>query len=156
MYRLFRVCLTYRLKVPLSLGEITILINIFFIFLQMMILRENYHIAQLVQLHAVIVFGYCIDFTMYMVADLNPTSDIQQALWCLLACSVLAFGIFLLLKTKLTYLPVEGLAVAITQTYKKEFGKVKMSLDSSMVILGTLRRSTRRKYRGRLVGWNTD
>lgn len=128
----------YSLKIPLSLGEITILMNIFFIFLQMMILRKNYNVAQLVQLPAILVFGYCIDFTMYMVSDLNPILYMVQVFWCLFACCILAFGIFLLLKTKLTYLPVEGLAVAITQTYKKEFGKVKMSIDSSMVTFGTL------------------
>ncbi|WP_217994603.1 cytidylate kinase family protein [Sulfurospirillum arcachonense] len=128
----------FSLTMPLSLGELTIILNIFFILMQMIILRKNYNLAQLVQLPSVIIFGYCIDFTMNILSNLNPTSYIQQAFWCILACGVLAFGIFLLLKTHLTYLPLDGLAIAISQTYKKEFGKVKISLDSSMVIIGTL------------------
>lgn len=128
----------YSLTMSLSLGELTILLNIVFILLQMVVLRKNYQWSQLVQLPSVIVFGYCIDITMHMLSGLSPTSYIAQVFWCLLACAVLAFGIFLLLKTRLTYLPLDGLAVAICRTYQKEFGKVKISLDSSMVLVGVI------------------
>lgn len=128
----------YSLTMPLSLGELTILLNLVFIVMQMAVLRKNYQWAQLVQLPSVIVFGYCIDFSMHLLSTLNPTSYVAQVFWCLLACSVLAFGIFLLLKTKLTYLPVDGLAVAISHTFHKEFGKVKIILDSSMVTIGII------------------
>lgn len=128
----------YSLSMPLSIGELTILLNIFFILLQMAILRKEYKIVQLVQLPAVIVFGYCIDFTMFILTDLNPTFYIEQFLWCLLSCAALAFGVFLLIKTNLTYLPLDGLVAAISKIYKKEFGKVKICMDSSMVIIGVL------------------
>lgn len=128
----------YSLTLPLSLGELTILLNLIFIAMQMAVLRKNYQWIQLVQLPSVIIFGYCIDFTMYLLSTLNPTSYVAQVFWCLGACSVLAFGIFLLLKTRLTYLPLDGLAVAISHTYHKEFGKVKISLDSTMVIIGVI------------------
>ena len=128
----------YSLTMSLSLGELTILLNLVFIVSQMAVLRKNYQWAQLVQLPSVIVFGYCIDFTMHLLSALSPTSYVAQVFWCLVACCVLAFGIFLLLKTRLTYLPLDGLAVAISHTYHKEFGKVKISLDSSMVIIGVI------------------
>lgn len=128
----------YSLALPLTLGELTILLNLFFILMQMLVLRKNYHLAQLVQLPIVIVFGYCIDFTLHLISALHPASYIEQALLCLVACAVLAFGIFLLLKTHLTYLPLDGLVIAISKTYQKEFGKIKISLDSSMVIIGTI------------------
>ncbi len=128
----------YSLATSLSLGEFTILMNIVFIFLQMLILRKNYHIAQLVQLPAIVVFGYCIDYTMYLIIELHPTTYIAQLFLCVFACFVLAFGIFLMLKSRLTYLPLDGLAVAIAQTFKIEFGKIKISIDSSMVIIGVI------------------
>jgi len=128
----------YSLTMPLSLGELTILLNLVFIALQIAVLRKNYQWTQLVQLPSVIVFGYCIDLTMHLISSLSPTSYVAQVFWCLAACATLAFGIFLLLKTKLTYLPLDGLAVAISHTYYKEFGKVKISLDSSMVIIGVI------------------
>ncbi|QKF82784.1 cytidylate kinase family protein [Halarcobacter ebronensis] len=128
----------YSLGLPLTVGELTILLNIFFIMLQIAVARKNYNIFQLVQLPAVIVFGYCIDITMYFITNLIPTNYIEQLLLCIIACITLAFGIFLLVKTRLTYLPIEGLVIVLVQTFKLEFGKVKISIDSTMVIVGVL------------------
>jgi hypothetical protein len=75
---------------------------------------------------------------MAIVADVQPTNYMEQLILCLVACVVLAFGIFLLIKTRLTYLPLEGLVIAITQTFVKEFGKIKISMDSLMVAIGVV------------------
>ena len=128
----------YSLEYPLTLGQFTILLNALFICIQILILRKKYKILQLVQLPAVIVFGYCIDITMSVVANVEPTNYFEQFVLCLIACIVLAFGIFLLIKTRLTYLPLEGLVIAITQAFAKEFGKIKISMDSLMVIIGII------------------
>ena len=126
----------YSFKLPLTMGELTILYNIFMIILQIVILRKNFHLIQLLQLPAAIVFGYFIDFALYVVRDINPGSYIWQLLFCLLGCVVLALGVFLEVSAKLIYLPGEGLSRAVADRVKKEFGKVKVVLDSSMVILG--------------------
>ena len=128
----------YSLWTPLTLGELTIILESFFILLQILVLRKNYKLAQLVQIPAVIIFGYFIDFTMLIVSDLNPVVYIEQFSLCLFACAILAFGVFLLLKTHLTNLPIEGFALAVAQTYKKEFGTMKISIDSSMLFFGIL------------------
>lgn len=128
----------YSLGIPLTVGEITIILNALFVLVQIAIARKNYNIFQLVQLPAVIVFGYCIDITMFLSTNLISSNYIEQLILCILACVVLAFGIFLVVKTRLTYLPIEGLVIVITQTYKAEFGKVKISIDSTMVILGII------------------
>ncbi|WP_294960409.1 DUF6198 family protein [Sulfurimonas sp.] len=128
----------YSLSTPLSIGELTIILESFFILLQIIILRKNYKLIQLVQLPAVIVFGYFIDFAMLIVVDLNPVLYIEQVFICIFACAVLSFGVFLLLKTHLTNLPIEGFALAVAQTYEKEFGTMKISIDSSMVAFGIL------------------
>lgn len=128
----------YSLGMSLTVGEITIILNAFFVLAQIAIARKNYRIFQLVQLPAVIVFGYCIDITMSLLTSLVPTNYVEQLILCILACVVLAFGIFLVVKTRLTYLPIEGLVIVITQTYKKEFGKIKITIDSLMVIVGAI------------------
>jgi len=126
----------YSLEYPLTIGETTILLNAIFVALQILILRKKYNLIQLVQLPAVIVFGYCIDITMVIVKNLTPANYIEQLILCLIACVVLAFGIFLLIKTRLTYLPLEGLVITIMQKFSQEFGKIKISMDSLMVIIG--------------------
>ncbi|MFT5835662.1 MAG: putative membrane protein YczE [Sulfurimonas sp.] len=128
----------YSLSTPLTIGELTIILESFFILLQIIVLRKNYKLVQLVQLPAVIVFGYFIDFSMLLVSSLNPVIYIEQVFICIFACAVLAFGVFLLLKTHLTNLPIEGFALAVADTYEKEFGTMKISIDSSMVIFGIL------------------
>lgn len=128
----------YSLKFPLTIGEFTIIINILFILMQIAILRKNYNIMQLTQLPAIIIFGYCIDSTMWMLEGLNPTNYFVQLLLCLMACVLLGFGIFLLIKTRLTYMPLEGLVLVITQKFQKEFGKIKIAMDSLMLIIGSL------------------
>jgi uncharacterized membrane protein YczE/cytidylate kinase len=128
----------YSLHFPLSIGEFTIILNALFMLIQISILRKKYNIIQLVQLPAIIVFGYCIDITMALLENLSPTNYMEQLILCLIACVVLAFGIFLVIKTRLTYLPLEGLVLVISQTFKKEFGKIKISMDSLMVLIGVV------------------
>ena len=126
----------YSLKFNFTLGELTIILNVLFIIAQMAILRKKYSFLQLVQLPAITIFGFCIDFALYLISDINPASYLSQVAWCLLSCVTLAFGIFLIVKANITYLPGDGLAVVIADTFHKEFGKLKVTLDSSMVILG--------------------
>lgn len=73
---------------------------------------------------------------MTIIENLHPSNYMEQLILCLISCIILAFGIFLMVKTRLTYLPLEGLVVVITQTFKKEFGTIKISMDSLMVIIG--------------------
>ena len=126
----------YSLEYPLTIGETTILLNAIFVVIQILLLRKKYNLIQLVQLPAVIVFGYCIDITIAIVENLAPTNYIEQLILCLIACAVLAFGIFLLIKTRLTYLPLEGLVITVMQKFSQEFGKIKISMDSLMVGIG--------------------
>ncbi len=128
----------YSLRFSLTIGELTIILNSLFLLAQILILRKKYKIIQFLQLPAVIVFGYCIDITMSLIKNLQPTSYIEQFVLCILSCIVIAFGIFIVIKTRLTYLPLEGLVIVISQTFKKEFGKIKISIDSLMVIIGLI------------------
>jgi len=128
----------FSFKIPLTLGTLTIVFNVLLIIIQIGILRRNYRIIQLIQLPVVFVFGVFIDIALHLVSGLNLSNYFLQALWCLISCAVLAFGVFLEVKARLTYLPGEGLVIAITDTFKKEFGKTKIGVDSSMVIVGLI------------------
>lgn len=128
----------YCLKYPLTLGETTVIMNIFLIICQIVLLRKNYQWFQLIQLPVVFLFGFFIDFTMHMLSWIEPTFYLWKFALCLLGCIVLALGVFFEVKAKLTYLPGEGLAMAVTQTFSIEFGKTKIGTDSSMVIIGII------------------
>jgi len=128
----------YCLAFPLSLGQTTIVFNILLIVLQILVLQRAYQWFQLIQIPVVFLFGWFIDLTLPMVAWIEPCNYLTQSFYCLLGCVVLALGVFFEVKAKLTYLPGEGLAMALNKRFGIEFGKTKIAVDSSMVIGGIL------------------
>ncbi|WP_303720964.1 cytidylate kinase family protein [Malonomonas rubra] len=128
----------YSVITPFSLGEVTIVFNIIFILLQIAVLRRKYQYIQLLQFLAVVFLGYFIDFTLYLISDINPATYIGQGIALLISCASIAFGVFLVVKANLIFIPVDGLVLVISQTFKKEFGKVKICLDSSIVTMGII------------------
>ncbi len=128
----------YSLKFPLTLGQTTIILNILLIGLQMLLLRKNYQWMQLIQVPVVLLFGWFIDLTLPMMAWIEPTQYLSQAWYCLLGCVVLALGVFFEVKAKVTYLPGEGVAMALNRGFGVEFGKAKIGVDSSLVIVAVL------------------
>jgi len=133
-------CIPYifSIKYPLSLGTTTVIMNILLILLQIIILRKKYKLFQLIQLPVVCLFGLFIDIAMFIFSPLSATSYPVQAVLCILGCIVLAFGVFLEVKAKLTFLPGEGVALAVTEIFNIEFGKTKIGTDSSMVVIGII------------------
>ncbi|WP_417761910.1 YczE/YyaS/YitT family protein [Shewanella sp.] len=133
-------CVPYVLSLhfALSIGELTIIFNSFIVLLQILLLRRRYRPLQLLQIIAASFFGYFIDCSMLLLQQLQPDNYFWQLFTCVASCAVLAFGVFFIVKANLTYLPGEGLAVAITDLLQTEFGKVKISIDSAMVLCGVL------------------
>lgn len=126
----------YSLSFPLTLGQTTIILNVLLIFIQMLLLRKKYRMFQLVQFPVVFLFGFFIDLIMKYSAWMTPGNYGEQALLCLLSCVILGIGVFFEVKAALTYLPGEGLAMALTQTFGVEFGKTKIGTDSTLVVIG--------------------
>ncbi len=120
----------------LSIGSLTVVMNVLIMIMQMCLLRRNYKLFQLIQFPAVSIFGLFINWNLWLVQALHPTNYFVQAIYCLLGCVGLAIGIFMIVKTNITYLPGEGLAMAIHDTFDIEFGKAKIGVDSTMVIIG--------------------
>jgi Predicted membrane protein len=126
----------YSQAFPLTMGTTTILMNMGLILLQILLLRKQYEWIQLTQIIAVSVFGLFIDLTMPLVSWIHTSNYFAQWALCLLSCVVLGFGVFLEVKAKVTYLAGEGLSLALAKVFRLEFGKAKVSVDCSLVVLG--------------------
>ena len=126
----------YSLGFPMTVGLLSIIINVLMILLQIVLLRKDYQLIQLVQLPVALIFGFFIDFAMFLLSDLQPSNYIYQWILCLLSCVIIAFGVFLEVKANVTYLAGEGLSIAISKAFNKEFGKAKVGVDASLVIIG--------------------
>ncbi len=126
----------YSLGFPMTVGLLSIIVNVLMILLQIVLLRKEYQLIQLVQLPVALIFGFFIDFAMFLLSGLQTSNYIYQWILCLLSCVIIAFGVFLEVKANVTYLAGEGLSIAISKAFNKEFGKAKVSVDASLVIIG--------------------
>lgn len=133
------VTYVYSLGFPYTMGVITIVMHVAFILLQIVLLRKEYQLIQLLQLPVAIIFGLFTDLTLSLVSSKILVSNyIFRWILCLLSCLVIAFGMYLQVKARVIYLAGEGLVIAICKTFHKEFGKVKVVFDCTLVSIGII------------------
>lgn len=128
----------YGLASPLTLGQTTVVLNVMLIFLQIILLRKAYKLFQLIQFPIIFLFGLFIDMNAEIFQGIVAHDYLAELLLCLLSCLILGLGVFLEIKASLTFLPGEGLALAISDTFNIEFGKAKIGTDTSLVIIGII------------------
>mgnify|MGYP003290449876 FL=1 len=83
------------LKFSPTLGNFTIIFSILLILLQILILRKNFKIENILQIPVSIAFGYFIDLTMYLFFWVNPGNYAMKLAALLAGCIVLGFGVYL-------------------------------------------------------------
>ena len=123
------------LNFPLTLGNFTIIFSLLLIILQIIILRKNFKVENILQIPVSIVFGYFIDFTMYLLVWINPQNYFIKLIALLIGCIVLGFGVYIEVIADVVMLPGESFVRAIVQTWNTNFGTTKIIFDSSMTII---------------------
>jgi len=125
--------------IPLSLGTITIIFNFLLIVLQVIILRSDFDRKQWMQLVVTIIFGYFIDFALYLLEGMvNPTTYLSRWIVCIVSTFIIAFGVYLEVKSNAIVLPGEGVSLAVRYKTKKDFGTLKTLFDTSNVVIGVI------------------
>lgn len=129
----------------LTMGQLTICMHVFFITIQLLLLRKNFEPRQYTQILVSFLFGFYTDLTMWMTGflqipfDLNPLIGYPlRFIELLIGGAVLAFGIACEVRCDSLMLAGEGLPLAISKFLKKDFGKVKICSDTSLVFIGTI------------------
>lgn len=128
----------YSLRFPLTLGQATVVLNVLLVVLQILLLGRDYPWVQLVQIPVVFLFGWFIDIAMPALSWIEPAHYASRLFFCLISCSVLALGVFIEVKARVTYLPGEGLAMAVCRRFGFQFGPTKIGVDSTLVVIGML------------------
>lgn len=124
--------------IPLSLGTITIIFNFILILIQVFVLKSEFERKQWMQLVVTIIFGYFIDFALYILAPIEATNPFSQWMLCIISCFIIAFGVYLEVISNAIVLPGEGVSLAVRHVTNIEFGKLKTAFDSSNVIIGAM------------------
>ncbi|MBR3706310.1 MAG: YitT family protein [Firmicutes bacterium] len=123
----------------LTLGNFTIIISMILILLQYIILRKDGKIIDiLLQIPITFLFGYVIDFSMWILTGFQPQSYLIQMVSLLAGCVIIAFGAYFEVVADVTMLPADGFTRALTKVTGREFGTVKLITDSAQAGLALI------------------
>lgn len=129
----------YNIVFPaVTVGTFTILLNLLFVVLQLILLRKNFKPYLLLQVPVVFIFGWFIDFSLYLLGGAVPGNYLVQWVFCIASCVIIAFGVFLQVKANVVMLPGDGLVIALADTLRKEFGLTKILFDSFLVLVSLI------------------
>lgn len=122
----------------LSLGTWLIIWNCILIVGQIVVLRKNFQLIQLLQVPLSFLFGWFTDLGMWMVADIPIPNYIIRMLMVLIGIIILGFGVALSVTANVILNSGEAFVKAISDTWHKDFGNVKVAFDVTCVILAVV------------------
>ena len=120
-------------RFPVTLGQFTFAMNLFFILGQVLLLRRDFQPIQLLQVAVNAVFSAFIDVSMELLSCLEISSLPMAVLVLVLGCAVLAFGISVEVAPRVLMVPGEGIVQAIAAVTGWRFGNVKVGFDAALV-----------------------
>ena len=129
---------TLSLIVPLSVGNVTIIMHAIFILIQYLLLKKDFEILQLFQLPVAIVFGKMLDGILWCLQFLNPTAYWQRWGVCLLGIVQVGLAVVLEVGSKTVPLAGEGIVLAFAQVTKIPFPKMKIISDLTLVSIACI------------------
>ena len=122
----------------LSVGTFTVLVNMFYMVIQIALLRKDFKARHLMQVLASAVFGYLIDGCMWALSWLHPAGFAARIGLTLLAALVTAFGVSIEVAADAWMLSAEMTVAAFAKVLRKPFGPVKVGMDSLTVVLAAI------------------
>lgn len=123
---------------PFSFGTMAFFFSIFFIFVEWLILRKNFKKEHYSQLIVTPFFGFFIDLGMFLLRDINLETYVDKMLILLLACLLIALGIYFQVIAKVLINSAEGLVYVIAVKTKVKFGNIKILFDGSLVVIAII------------------
>ena len=120
-------------RFPVTLGQFTFAMNLFFILGQVLLLRRDFQPIRLLQVAVNAVFSAFIDVSMGLLSWLEISSLPMAVLVLALGCAVLAFGISVEVAPRVLMVPGEGIVQAIAAVTGWRFGNVKVGFDAALV-----------------------
>lgn len=102
---------------------------------QILLLRKNFKLIQLLQIPLSFLFGYFTDFGLWIIKDIPNDNYIIKLVLVISGIIVLGFGISLGVIADVILNSGEAFVKALADVTKKDFGNTKIAFDISWVIL---------------------
>lgn len=125
-------------SLQLSIGMAMWLMCCLFLAAQIIILKKEFPLFQLLQLVVAFLFGYLTDFTNSLMSMLAAETIFKKVLYCVLGIIFLAVGVFALLKADLLMLSPDATLAVISKKYGFEYGRLKTIMDCSLVCIAAV------------------
>ena len=124
------------LTTPLSVGITTVFANFVFIILQAIILKEIRWKNFFIQLIISFLFGFFMDFTIWLTKGLpEATSIVLIIVYLAISLIIIALALLLYFTANLPTMPYDSLTYVIANTWKMPFSKAKITSDMLNVVL---------------------
>ncbi len=121
----------------MTIGEYTYIMNAIFVLLQICILRRRFNPVQLFQLLVGFLFGWLLDLNMSITALVDYNTIWLQALAQFIGCTILGIAVSFEIRCGSVTMPGEGIQVAISRVTGKPFPKIKIMVDTMLVVIAT-------------------
>lgn len=120
----------FSLTTGLSIGITTVLANVLFIIVQV-ILNKRINLKEfMLQLTIALLFGFFMEATLFIV-QLFPTPEtiVVRCVYLIISLFVVAVGLLGYFTAKLPLMPYDALSFVISERFKMKFSKAKISGD---------------------------
>lgn len=121
-----------------TVGMFTLVFNIFLVILQVILLRRNFQLQNLLQLPIIALFSFFIDLTMSLLGFMQPETYAMKVVSLIVGCLILGFGVFMEMVANVAMLPGAATVRAVSDVFSTDFGKTKIAFDSSMTIIAAI------------------
>lgn len=121
-----------------TVGMFTLVFNIFLVILQVILLRRNFQLQNLLQLPIIALFSFFIDLTMSLLGFMQPETYAMKVVSLIVGCLILGFGVFMEMVANVAMLPGEATVRAVSDVFSIDFGKTKIAFDSSMTVIAAI------------------
>ena len=105
---------------------------------QICILKRKFPPIQLVQLPIAFLTGVFMDLSMFLTSFLHSGAYIWNMFLVISGSAILGLGLATTIYANLTYMPGDGLVKVIFETTGWNFGKIKVSFDSILVVIALI------------------
>ena len=121
-----------------TVGMFTLFFNLLLIVLQIILLRRNFQLQNLLQLPIIALFSFFIDLTMSLLGFIQPVTYAMKVVSLVIGCLILGFGVFMEMVANVAMLPGEATVRAVSDVFSTDFGKTKIAFDSSMTVIAAI------------------
>ena len=121
-----------------TVGMFTLFFNLLLIVLQIILLRRNFQLQNLLQLPIIALFSFFIDLTMSLLGFIQAETYAMKVVSLIVGCLILGFGVFMEMVANVAMLPGEATVRAVSDVFSTDFGKTKIAFDSSMTVIAAI------------------